>query len=128
MPGINKTHLPSLTLLADREEEWFEFTDNDGVVYHKKLLKVVDAVDDNPRVVVFEDNSFTVGDSPQVWTKSANEEATWQLQFSFVSIKTHHPLHVTSGIDDKKVGELMQWLNQTSGETQSHTEIEKNKK
>jgi len=81
---------PSMTGTRTERIKTFRFTLIDDTVERKKLKVSIAAKDDKPRINVFEDGTFTVGDEPTVYQSvaSADEggETEWLTVFRFKAV------------------------------------------
>jgi len=67
----------------------FRFTLIDDTIERKKLKVSIAAKDDKPRVNIFEDESFTVGEEPTVYkavVSADSDEAEWLKVFEFKAV------------------------------------------
>jgi hypothetical protein len=101
------TLLPFNSVTGTRNEriKTFRFTLIDDTVVLKKLKVSIAAKDDKPRVNVFDDGTFTVGDEPTVYqsVKSADEEKTeWLTVFRFKAV---HVLYDDEESSDDEVSD-----------------------
>jgi len=99
------TLLPFNSIVGTRNEriKTFRFTLIDDTVVHKKLKVSIAAKDDKPRVNVFDDGTFTVGDEPTVYQSvaSADEEETeWLTVFRFKAVHVLFDVDETSEEDE----------------------------
>ena len=80
---------PSMTGTRTERIKTFRFTLTDDTVVRKKLKASIAAKDDKPRVNIFEDDTFTVGEEPTVYKPVASEDGAtkeWQAQFTFKAV------------------------------------------
>jgi len=96
--------LPTMHTNDKTYETVYIMTTADGTTHTKKLKDIIQATDDMPKITVFSDHTFTIGNEPHVYSKVGTD---WTHHFSFVQIKEDIIVN-----DDKEDGGLMQWLKQ----------------
>ena len=80
---------PSMTGTRTERIKTFRFTLTDDSVIRKKLKASIAAKDDKPRVNIFEDDTFTVGEEPTVYKPVASadgDEKEWLVVFKFKAV------------------------------------------
>ena len=98
IPPIN---MPSMHTSDSYRVKQYEFTLTDGTTIIKKLTTSIAAKEDKPRINIFDDDSFTVGQAPVVYKRVGDE---WEEQFTFCAIKVIYSttLEVIEGGKDDK--------------------------
>ena len=99
IPPIN---MPSMHTSGSYRVKQYEFTLHDGTTIIKKLQTSIAAQEDKPRINIFDDDSFTVGQAPIVYKRIGDE---WQEQFTFCAIKVIYSTQlevIEGGKGDKK--------------------------
>ena len=81
IPPIN---MPSMHTSDSYRVKQYEFTLYDGTTIIKKLTTSIAAKEDKPRINIFDDDSFTVGQAPVVYKRVGD---LWEEQFTFCAIK-----------------------------------------
>ena len=77
-----------LHIVRNERAKVYRFTLIDDTVVRKKLKEHIPAIDEEkPRVIIFEDDTFTVGMTPIVYLRGDNEEWTQVFQFKAVHIE-----------------------------------------
>ena len=87
----------------------YHLTLEDDTVVVKKLQRTVHELG-QPRINIFDDGSFTVGQVPIVYRKGDSKDDDWIVEFRFKAITVHYPtnrvlslVHDTlGGIDAKE--------------------------
>ena len=80
IPPIN---MPSMHTSDSYRVKQYEFTLYDGTTIIKKLQTSIAAKEDKPRINIFEDDTFTVGEEPIVYKKTDGE---WIQVFQFKAV------------------------------------------
>ena len=95
---LSKLTMPSMSERHSKRIQWYHFTLLDDSVITKKLKEVVLATEDKPRINIFDDNSFTVGQDPVVFCRQEGEEE-WTQLFRFKGLKI---TYTTNGDKDER--------------------------
>ena len=77
IPPIN---MPSMHTSGSYRVKQYEFTLTDGTTIIKKLTTSIAAKEDKPRINIFDDDSFTVGQAPIVYKKVGDEDRDWETR------------------------------------------------
>lgn len=80
---------PSMSGTRNERIKTFRFTLIDDTVQTKKLKVSIAAKDDKPRINIFDDDTFTVGDEPTVYQSvptADGEETEWLVVFKFKAV------------------------------------------
>jgi hypothetical protein len=85
IPPIN---LPKLHTDGHTRVKEYIFTLTDGSTETKKLKQVILPIEGMPRINIFEDNTFTVGQDPVVYEKG--EDDAWIHLFRFTAIQVRY--------------------------------------
>ena len=75
--------LPKLHIVRPERSKVFRFTLADDTVVRKKLVEHIAAKDDKPKINIFEDDTFTVGEEPIVYKREGED---WITVFSFKAV------------------------------------------
>ena len=73
------------------------FTLTDGSTTTKKLKQVILAIEGMPRINIFEDNTFTVGQDPVVYEKGEDDEWIHLFRFTAIQVRYSTTLEVIEG-------------------------------
>ena len=75
--------MPNLHIVRPERVKVFRFTLIDDTIVRKKLIESIAAKDDKPRINIFDDDTFTVGEEPIVYKKTDGE---WIQVFQFKAV------------------------------------------
>lgn len=106
---LHKIKLPNLSGNAPERIQVWVFTLPDGTTTTKKLHQSIPATGDKPRINIFDDGCFTVGETPEMYKRaSLNVEDPWILEFTFTNLSfiyaTDHNDILEMVIKDKEKG------------------------
>ena len=76
--------MPNLHIVRPERVKVFRFTLPDDTIVRKKLNEHIAAKDDKPKINIFEDDTFTVGEEPIVYKR--DESGEWITVFSFKAV------------------------------------------
>ena len=79
---------PKLHIVRNERAKVYRFTLIDDTVVRKKLKDYVPAIDEEkPRVIIFEDDTFTVGMTPIIYKRTGNKpDDEWVQVFQFKAV------------------------------------------
>ena len=75
--------MPNLHIVRPERVKTFRFTLVDDTVVRKKLIEHIAAKDDKPKINIFEDDTFTVGEEPIVYKREGED---WIQVFAFKAV------------------------------------------
>ena len=95
---LSKLTMPSMSERHSKRIKWYHFTLLSDSIVTKKLKDVILATEDKPRINIFDDNSFTVGQDPVVFCRQEGEEE-WTELFRFKELSI---TYTTNGDNDER--------------------------
>ena len=75
--------MPNLHIVRPERVKTFRFTLVDDTVVRKKLIEHIAAKDDKPKINIFDDDTFTVGEEPIVYKRQGED---WIQVFQFKAV------------------------------------------
>jgi len=84
--------LPKMYEPRSGRTKTFIFITLDDHLVRKKLKVCIAAKEDKPRINIFDDETFTVGETPIVYSSSTNDEGEieWTNEFQFKNVHVEY--------------------------------------